>query len=140
MNTHRAGPGLLAVAGAVGAAVGAIGTWAKIEDLSYTGWDANRGKTVLIAGVIAGVLALLNLATRQRVFALLGLIAAGVSAALAAWTIIDIAGYVPGAPSVGRGWGIYVATAGGVVCFVALLALVFWRRERSAAPAAPPAQ
>jgi hypothetical protein len=128
----------LGVLGGALTIIGAIGTWATIGELSFSGTDANRGKTVAIAAGVGLLLLALAGWKNLRWAAMLAAVAGLISFGLAIWTLAAIGGFV-GAPrgvAVGRGWGIWVATIGSLLHVVAsfLAALV---EERSAAVEIP---
>ena len=128
----------LGVLGGALTIIGAIGPWATIGELSFSGTDANRGKTVAIAAGVGLLLLALAGWKNLRWAAMLAAVAGLISFGLAIWTLAAIGGFV-GAPvgvAVGRGWGIWVATIGSLLLVVAsfLAALV---EERPAAVETP---
>lgn len=128
----------LGVLGGALAIIGAIGTWATIGELSFSGTDANRGKTVAISAGVGLLLLALAGWKNLRWAAMLAAVAGLISFGLAIWTLAAIGGFVgsPAGISVGRGWGIWLATIGSLVLVVAsfLAALV---QDRSAAVELP---
>src|SRR5262245_65546396 len=111
----------LGVLGGVLTIVGAIGTWAKIGELSFAGTDANRGKTVAIAAGVGLLLMALAGWKNLRWAAMLAAVAGLISFGLSIWTLASIGGFIESSAgiAVGRGWGIWLATIGSLVLVVA---------------------
>jgi hypothetical protein len=111
----------LGVLGGALTIIGAIGTWATIGPLSFSGTDANRGKTVAIAAGVGLLLLALAGWKNLRWAAMLAAVAGLISFGLAIWTLAAIGGFVgsPAGVPVGRGWGIWIATIGSLVLVIA---------------------
>ena len=110
-RVQLAGIGVLAGALTI---VGAVGPWATGELLRHdvAGTDANRGVTVAVAAGVGLIFLAFagwkNLRWAAMLAAVAGLIAFG----LTVWTIAAINSFI-GAPdglSIGKGWGIWLAT------------------------------
>ena len=129
----------LALVATVVVIVGCVSTWAKLEGSSFSGTDANAGKSTLIAAVVA--LVFLGLATwlSWRWAALVAAIPAAIAGAIAGYRLADIANFVSGSSNATAGWGIYAATIGAIALFVLCLVHAFLPKAPApAASAAPP--
>jgi hypothetical protein len=153
--TSITAPSPLRLAGFLGTVLGALGmgvatvlTWLTVHDAAgsstvldrvYVGLDLTAGKAVVIAAMVLliGLMALRGARTRpaQKVIAIVMLVAA--IAGLAFALVILIGGgasYAEGGQdSVGRGPGLYLAVAGGVVGVFGAVLDVAW----AVAPVAP---
>ena len=129
----------LALVATVVVVIGCVSTWARVEGQSFSGTDANAGKTVLIASIVA--LAFLLLATWRawRWAALVAAIPAGIGAAIAAYRLADIANFVEGASNAKAAWGAWVATIAAIALFILCLLHALLPKEPVAAAAVPPA-
>ena len=118
-RVQLAGIGVLAGALTI---VGAVGPWATGELLRHdvAGTDANRGVTVAVAAGVGIILMALagwkNLRWAAMLAAVAGLIAFG----LTVWTLGAINSFVgaPGGLSIGKGWGIWLATIASLVLVI----------------------
>ena len=101
--------------------VGSLATWAKAAGQSFSGTDANAGKTTLVGAIIA--LGLLAYATWKlsRWAAVVAAIPAAIAATIAAYRLADIENFVQGYDNAIAGWGIWVATIAAIALFVLCL-------------------
>jgi hypothetical protein len=127
----------VALASAVGLAIGSLGPWVSVLEVSQSGLDKDGVITLPAAlGAIAGLIHHDRKGTRG------GLIAALILGALAALiTIIDyfdVSGEdVAGVDLASVEWGLYLAVISAIALFVTSLMLVLrFRREASAEPPA----
>jgi hypothetical protein len=122
-RVQLAGIGVLAGALTI---VGAIGPWATGEILRHdiAGTDANRGVTVAVAAGVGLLLMALAGWRNLRWAAMLAAVAGLVAFGLTVWTLAALNSFV-GAPaglSVGKGWGIWLATIASLVLVVSAVA------------------
>lgn len=137
-SSQRTAVFVLASISAALVVVGCVSTWAKQGGNSYSGTDANAGKTTLIAAIIALVLLALATWTSWRWAAIVAAIPAAIASAIASYRWADIANFVAGNHDATAGWGIVVATIAAVALLVLCLVHAFLPTG-AAAPAAPPA-
>ena len=123
-----------ALIGSIMAVVGSFLPWVKAEFLFWSmevsGVKGGDGIISLVAAVAAGVLSLLMLAQRPRLFGALTMIAGGVVAATALYDIGHYYRLVSDDPILGNvaklAPGIYITAVGGAIAAASgLLALVF---------------
>jgi len=131
---------VLALICAVLVVVGSLATWAKLPGQgSFSGTEANAGKTTLVAAVVA--LGLLAFATwkRSRSAAVVAAIPAAIAATIAAYRLADIGNFVQGYDDATAGWGIWVATIAAIALFALCLvhALLLRAVEPVGTPVAP---
>jgi hypothetical protein len=146
--------GFLATAlGALGLGVGAVLTWVRVPapkgvsgdvDLVYGGLDIGAGKVALLAALIllVGLMALRGARTRrgETVIAAVMIVAAA-AAAVAALYVFIFANRrygLPDEPSVTRGLGVILASAGGIIGTLGAVLDLAWARapvERASADA-----
>jgi hypothetical protein len=118
-RVQLAGIGVLAGALTI---VGAVGPWATGELLRHdvAGTDANRGVTVAVAAGVGIILMAVAGWKNVRWAAMLAAVAGLISFGLTVWTIGAINSFV-GAPSglsIGKGWGIWLATIASLVLVI----------------------
>jgi hypothetical protein len=114
----RANVAFLALVAAVLVVVGCLSTWATVRGVSFTGTDANAGKSTLVAAVVAAVLVLLATALGRRWLSIVAAIPAGIAAVIASYRLADIANFVQGASDAKASWGIWLATISAIALFV----------------------
>jgi hypothetical protein len=118
-RVQLAGIGVLAGALTI---VGAVGPWATGELLRHdvAGTDANRGVTVAVAAGVGLIFLAFAGWKNLRWAAMLAAVAALISFGLTVWTLAAINNFV-GAPnglSIGKGWGIWLATIASLVMVI----------------------
>lgn len=134
---------LLALVAVALTIVGCVSTWAKAAGHSFSGTDANAGKTVMIGAIAAIILLALATWTVWRWAAVVAAIPAAIAAAIAAYRLADIKNFVGGFDNATAAWGIWLATIAAIALFVlcvlhALLPKTVVDRATPAEPAAPP--
>jgi hypothetical protein len=136
--------GFLATAlGALGLGLGAVLTWVRVPapkgvsgdvDLVYAGLDIGAGKVALLAALIllVGLMALRGARTRrgESVIAVVMIAAAtaGTAAALYVFIFANRRYGLPDQPSVARGLGVILASAGGIVATLGGVLDLAWAR------------
>jgi hypothetical protein len=139
-RSPRATVAFLAVVAAVLVVVGCLSTWAKVQGVSFSGTDANAGKSTLAAAAIAGVLILLATGLGWRWLSIVAAIPAAIGAAIVSYRLADIANFVQGTSDATAGWGVWLATIASIALFLLCLLHAFLPRAPAATPAPPPAE
>jgi hypothetical protein len=121
-RSPRASIAFAAVIAAVLVVVGSVSTWATVRGVSFSGTDANAGKTTLIAAAIAALLLVIATRTGWRWLSIVAAIPAGIAAAISCYRLADIANFVQGAPGADASWGIWLTVISAVVLFILCLA------------------
>jgi hypothetical protein len=127
----------LALVAAVLVVVGCVSTWAKLHGQSFSGTDANAGKSTLIAAILAAVLLLFATWKAWRWLAIVAAIPAAIASAIAAYRLADIGNFVQGSSDATAAWGIWLTTIAAIALFVLCL-LHALLPKAPAAPAPPP--
>ena len=117
-RTARANVAFLALVAAVLVVVGCFSTWATVRGLSFSGTDANAGKSTLVAAIVAGALVLLATAVGWRWLSIVAAIPAAIAAAMSSYRLADIANFVQGATDAKASWGIWLTTISAIALFV----------------------
>jgi hypothetical protein len=138
-RTARANVAFLALVAAVLVVVGCLSTWATVRGLSFSGTDANAGKSTLIAAIIAGALVLLATATGWRWLSIVATIPAAIAAAISSYRLADIANFVQGANNAEASWGIWLTVTAAVALLVLCIVHAFLPIPAPAAAEPPPA-
>ena len=138
-RSARANVAFLAIVAAVLVVVGCLSTWATVLGVSFTGTDANAGKSTLVSAVVAAVLVLVGTASGRRWLSVVAAIPAAIAAAISSYRLADIANFVQGANNAEASWGIWLTT----ISAIALLVLCIVHAavpvaERAADEVAPP--
>jgi hypothetical protein len=136
--------GFLATAmGAIGLGLGAVLTWVTVPapkdvagdvDLVYKGLDIGAGKVALVAALVllVGLIALRGARTRrgETVIAIVIILAAAAGATAALYILIfaNRRYGLPDQPSVTRGLGVILASAGGIVAILGGVLDLAWAR------------
>jgi hypothetical protein len=136
-RSPRANIAFAAVIAAVLVVVGCLSTWATVRGVSFSGTDANAGKSTLIAAVIAALLILIATRTGWRWLSIIATIPAAIAAAISSYRLADIANFVQGAPGADASWGIWLTVISAIVLFLLCLAHAI---VRSATLAETPAE
>ncbi len=145
--------GFLATAmGALGLGLGAVMTWVTVPsptdtagnvDLVYKGLDIGAGKVALLAALISlvGMMALRGARTRRGETAIAAvMIAAAAAGAAAAIYVLVFANRrygLPDQPTVTRGLGVFLASAGGIVAVLGAVLDLAWARAPQASSSGP---
>jgi hypothetical protein len=124
-RSPRANIAFLAAIAAVLVVVGCVSTWATVRGVSFSGTDANAGKSTLIAAVISAVLLLIATRTGWRWLSIVAAIPAAIAAAISTYRLADIANFVQGAPGATASWGIWLATISSILLLVLCLVHAF---------------
>jgi len=118
-RSARATLALVAVLAAVLVVVGCLAPWATVRGVSFSGTDANAGKSTIVAAVVSAVLLLIASRTGRRWLSIVAAIPAAIATTICVYRLADIANFVQGAPGASAAWGIWLAT----ICSVALFLL-----------------
>src|SRR5215218_2460519 len=94
MNLNKMQLAAVGIVAAVATIIGCVGTWATFQAISWSGTDANRGKTAAIAAGVALLLLALAAWRDQTWAAVVATLAGILSAAFIIWTLADIKGFV----------------------------------------------
>jgi hypothetical protein len=121
-RSPRASIAFAAVVAAILVIIGSVSTWATVRGVSFSGTDANAGKTTLIAAAIAALLVVIATRTGWRWLSIVACIPAGIAAAISSYRLADIANFVQGAPGADASWGIWLTVVSAVVLFILCLA------------------
>ena len=131
----RATLALVAALAAVLVVVSCLGPWATVRGVSFSGTDANAGKSTIVAAVIAAVLLLLATRTGRRWLSIAAAIPAAVAAVIPCYRLADIANFVQGAPGADSSWGIWLTVVSAIVLLVLCLAHAIVRPATVVEPA-----
>lgn len=137
-KSSRANVAFLALVAAVLVVVGCVSTWAKVQGVSFTGTDANAGKSTLVAAIVAGLLVLVATGLGWRWLSVVAAIPAGIAAAIASYRLADIANFVQGRNDATAAWGVWLATIAAIALFLLCLVPAALRGAPAPAPAEPP--
>jgi hypothetical protein len=119
--------GVGAIAG-ICAIVGAVSAWVHVEGGSVEGFDANAGKTTLIASAVAIVVA--GASVRFQWLALMAAIPAGIAGAVSGWYAADPDEFVKGL-NADIAWGLVLSPIGAIVLFVCCVVLAILPPRRT---------
>ena len=136
-RSPRANIAFAAVIAAVLVVVGCVSTWATVRGVSFSGTDANAGKSTLIAAVIAALLLVLATGTGWRWLSIVATIPAAIAVAISSYRLADNANFVQGAPGAVASWGIWLTVLSAIVLLILCIAHAI---VRSATAAEPPAE
>ncbi len=136
-RSPRASIAFAAVIAAVLVVVGSVSTWATVRGVSFSGTDANAGKSTLIAAVIAALLLVLATGTGWRWLSIVATIPAAIAVAISSYRLADIANFVQGAPGAEASWGIWLTVLSAIVLLILCIAHAI---VRSGAVAETPAE
>jgi FtsH-binding integral membrane protein len=142
--------GFLATAmGALGLGMGAVMTWVTVPspadtggnvDIVYKGLDIGAGKVAILAALVllVGMMALRGARTRRGETAIAVVMivaaAAGATAALYVLVFANRRYGLPDQPTVSRGLGVILASAGGIIAILGAVLDLAWARAPQAAP------
>jgi len=126
-RSARANIAFGAVIAAVLVVVGCVSTWATVRGVSFSGTDANAGKTTLITAAIAALLLVIAARTGLHWLSIVAAVPAGIAAAISTYRLADIAHFVQGAPGADASWGIWLTVFSSIVLFILCLAYAIVR-------------
>ena len=118
----RANIALAAALAAVLVVVGSFAPWATVRGVSFSGTDANAGKSTSVAAVISAVLLLIATRTGRRWLSIVAAIPAAIAATISLYRLADIANFVQGAPGADASWGIWLTVISATLLFILCLA------------------
>jgi hypothetical protein len=136
-RTTRATVALVGALAAALVVVGCLAPWATVRGVSFSGTDANAGKSTIIAAAISAVLLLIATRTGRRWLAIVAAIPAAIAATICVYRLADIANFVQGAPGATASWGIWLATICSLALFLLCLAQAFVPTSQTADATSP---
>ena len=115
----------MAALAAVLVVIGCLAPWATVRGVSFSGTDANAGKSTIVAAAVSAVLLLIATRTGRRWLSVVAAIPAAIAATICWYRLADISNFVQGAPGASASWGIWLATICSMALFVLCLVQAF---------------
>src|SRR5436190_16289146 len=136
-RSTRATVALLGAFAAVLVVIGCLAPWATVRGVSFSGTDANAGKSTIVAAALSAVLLLVATRTGRRWLSVVAAIPAAIATTICVYRLADIANFVQGAPGASASWGIWLATICSVALVVLCLVQAFIPTTETAAATSP---